>query len=83
MIHDLFPEFNSACKSCIIGLPELYSEAVSGHFPIYLVLGVYGVVPVVVVVEVADVMTIYIGEKINRKMNRNCFRIHLPRAHST
>ncbi len=33
---------NSASTSCIIRPREVHSEAVSGHFPIYLGLGVYG-----------------------------------------
>ena len=41
-MHDLDAELNSAYKSNIILPREVYSEAVSGHFPIYLGLGVYG-----------------------------------------
>ena len=41
-MHDMYAEFNSAYKSCIIGPREVHSEAVSGHFLIYVGLGVYG-----------------------------------------
>ena len=41
-MHDLYAEFNSAYKSCMFCPREVDSEAVSGNFPIYLGLGVYG-----------------------------------------
>ena len=41
-LHDSYAELNSAYESCSFSPREVHPEAVSGHFYIYLGLGIYG-----------------------------------------